>query len=85
MIYVILPQALRNVAPDLISNTLELIKATSIASVVALPELLRMARVSMDLEYNATPLLVAALMYLMILWPIVRLLSRLERRMMSSH
>lgn len=85
MIYVILPQALRNVAPDLISNTVELIKATSIASVVALPELLRMARVGQDLEYNATPLLAAALIYLVLLWPFVRLLSRLERRMMSTH
>jgi len=85
MIYVVLPQALRNVAPDLISNTLELIKATSIASVVALPELLRMARVSQELVFNATPLLVAAAIYLVMLWPIVRLLSRLERRMMSSH
>lgn len=85
MIYVILPQALRNVAPDLISNTVELIKATSIASVVALPELLRMARVGQDLEYNATPLVAAALIYLIMLWPVVRLLSRLERRMMSSH
>jgi ABC-type amino acid transport system permease subunit len=27
----------------------------------------------------------AALIYLIMLWPVVRLLSRLERRMMSSH
>jgi len=85
MINVVLPQAVRNVAPDLTSNTLELIKATSIASVVALPELLRMGRVAQGLVYNATPLIAAALMYLIMLWPMVRLLSRLERRMMSSH
>lgn len=82
--YVILPQALRNVAPDLTSNTLELIKATSIASVVALPELLRMGRVAQGLVYNATPLVAAAVIYLIMLWPMVRLLSRLERRMMSA-
>lgn len=85
MLYVILPQAVRNVAPDLTSNTLELIKATSIASVVALPELLRMGRVAQGLVYNATPLIAAAVIYLIMLWPMVRLLSRLERRMMSSH
>ena len=85
MISVVLPQAVRNVAPDLTSNTLELIKATSIASVVALPELLRMGRVAQGLVYNATPLIAAALIYLIMLWPLVRLLSRLERRMMSSH
>lgn len=85
MRYVILPQALRNVAPDLTSNTIELIKATSIASVVALPELLRMARVSQGLVYNATPLIAAAVIYLIMLWPMVRLLSRLERRVMSAN
>ena len=84
MIYVILPQALRNVAPDLTSNTIELIKATSIASVVALPELLRMGRVAQGLVYNATPLMAVAAIYLLMLWPMVRLLSRLERRMMSA-
>ena len=84
MVYVILPQALRNVAPDLTSNTIELIKATSIASVVALPELLREARIAQGLEYNATPLIAAAVIYLIMLWPMVRLLSRLERRMMSA-
>ena len=84
MRYVILPQALKNVAPDLTSNTIELIKATSIASVVALPELLRMGRVAQGLVYNATPLIAVAVIYLIMLWPMVRLLSRLERRMMSS-
>ena len=44
MAYVIMPQAVRNVLPDLISNTLEVVKLTSIASVVALPELLFQAR-----------------------------------------
>ncbi len=84
MFYIVLPQAVRNVAPDLTSNTIELIKATSIASVVALPELLRMGRVSQNLVHNATPLLAAAVIYLIMLWPMVRLLSRLERQMMSA-
>jgi polar amino acid transport system permease protein len=35
--YIILPQAVRNVLPDLVSNTVEVVKLTSIASVVALP------------------------------------------------
>jgi polar amino acid transport system permease protein len=37
---VVVPQVVSNVVPDLISNTLEVVKLTSIASVVALPELL---------------------------------------------
>ena len=84
MAYVVLPQAVRNVLPDLIGNTLEVIKFTALASVVALPELLRMARIAQGLTYNPTPLIAAALIYLALLWPIVRLLSRLERRTMAK-
>ena len=84
MAYVILPQAARNVAPDLTSNTLEVIKFTALASVVALPELMRMARVAQGITYNPTPLIVAALIYLALLWPLVRLLSRMERRMLAK-
>lgn len=83
MFYVILPQATRNVAPDLTSNTLEVIKFTALASVVALPELLRMGRVAQGITYNSTPLIVVALIYLAMLWPLVRLLSRMERRMLA--
>jgi polar amino acid transport system permease protein len=84
MTAVVLPQALRNVVPPLTSNTLELIKGTSLASVVALPELLRAARIAQGLAYNPTPLIAAALIYLVLLWPMVRLVSRLERRMLAT-
>jgi polar amino acid transport system permease protein len=80
MAYVILPQAFRNVLPDLISNTLEVVKLTSIASVVALPELLFQARQAQSVTYNATPIVAAAVIYFLLLWPVVRLLSRLENR-----
>jgi polar amino acid transport system permease protein len=80
MIYVILPQAVRNVLPDLLSNTIEVVKLTSIASVVALQELLYSADMARSITYNSSPIVLAAGIYLMILWPIVRLLSRLEHR-----
>ncbi len=77
---VVLPQAVRNVLPDLLSNTLEVVKLTSIAAVVALPELLFQARQAQSLSYNATPIMAAAAIYFLLLWPLVRLLSRLENR-----
>lgn len=83
--YVVLPQAIRNVLPDLISNTLEVIKLTTLASVVALPELLNNARQAQALTYNPTPIVLAALMYLVLLWPLVRLLSRLEHKSIAMH
>ena len=83
MVYVILPQAIRNVVPDLIGNTLEVVKLTSIASVVALPELLYAARSAQALTYNPSPIVAAAALYLVLLWPFVRLLSRFEHRMLA--
>jgi len=80
MLWVILPQATRNVLPDLISNTLEVIKLTTLASVIGFTELLNNARNVQALTYNATPVVAAALIYLVMLWPLVRLVSRLEHK-----
>ena len=80
LIYVVLPQAVRNVLPDLVSNTVEVVKLTSIASVVALPELLYSADMARSVTFNSSPIVLAAAIYLVMLWPIVRLISRLERR-----
>ncbi len=78
--YVVLPQAVRNVLPDLVSNTVEVVKLTSIASVVALPELLYSADMARSVTFNSSPIVLAAAIYLAALWPVVRLISRLERR-----
>ncbi len=84
MVFVVLPQALRNVVPPLASNMVELAKATSFAAVVAMPDLLRNARTAQDIVYNPTPLMAAAVIYLAVFWPAVRLLSRLEQRMVLA-
>jgi polar amino acid transport system permease protein len=78
--YIVLPQAIRNVLPDLVSNTVEVVKLTSLASVVALPELLYSADMARSVTFNSSPIVLAAAIYLVMLWPAVRLVSRLERR-----
>lgn len=80
MILVILPQVFRRVFAPLASNSLELVKTTSIASMVALPELLRSARVAQEQTYNPTPLTAAALIFFVMLWPFSHWVSRMERR-----
>lgn len=80
-LYVVLPQALRNVLPDLLSNTVEAVKLTSIASAVAMPELLYSADMARSLTYNASPLVLAAAFYLALLWPLIRLIGRFEHRL----
>ena len=84
MVYIVLPQAIRNVMPDLLSNTLEVVKLTALGSVVAVPELLYQARQAQSLTYNPTPIVVAAVIYFLMLWPLVRLLSRLENRALAG-
>ncbi|MGI4939064.1 MAG: amino acid ABC transporter permease [Janthinobacterium lividum] len=80
---VVLPQAVQAVLAPLASNALELVKATSVAAMVALPELLRSARVAQEGTYDPTPLTAAAVLFFMLLWPFARLTARMERRMLA--
>jgi polar amino acid transport system substrate-binding protein len=80
MVDVILPQATRIVIPPLTNNCINVIKDTALASVVAMPDLLKQATQAQALEASPTPLIVAALMYVALLWPLVILVGRLEKR-----
>ncbi len=84
LIYIQIPQATKNVLPDLISNSLEIVKLTTIASAVALPELLHMAQNAQSLLYNPSPIVLAGIFYLIILVPVVRIVSALERRKLAA-
>jgi polar amino acid transport system permease protein len=77
---VVLPQAIRLVIPPSTSNCVSMFKDTSLASVVALPELLKEANNAQAFYANPSPLIAAALLYLLFLWPMVRLVGLLERR-----
>ena len=81
---VVLPQAIRIVIPPMTSNCVSMFKDTSLASTVALPELLKEATNAQSLYANPSPLIGAALVYLIFLWPMVRLVSLLERRFKSE-
>ena len=80
MLSVVLPQAIVIVLPPATSNSLELIKTTVLASVIALPELMKQAQQAHGYFANPTPLIAAALIFLALLWPLVRLAGLLEKR-----
>jgi polar amino acid transport system permease protein len=82
--YIVLPQAIRNVMAPLASNSLELVKTTPIAALVALPELLRSARVAQEQTYNPTPLMAAAVIFFVLLYPFARWVARLERQALKT-
>ena len=81
MLDVVLPQAVRIVIPPLTNNSINVIKDTALASVVAMPDLLKQATQAQALEANPTPLIVAAIIYIACLWPLVLFVGRLENRM----
>ncbi|WP_377277271.1 amino acid ABC transporter permease [Rhizobium sp. R86522] len=79
MIDVILPQAIRIVIPPLTNNCINVMKDTALASVVAMPDLLKQATQAQALAANPSPLIGAALIYIALLWPMVAIVSRLEK------
>jgi|TARA_B110000114_G_scaffold48034_1_gene50936 polar amino acid transport system permease protein len=76
---VVLPQSVRIVLPDYSNRLIGLMKRTAETSVIAIAEILK---VSQDLQsqfVNATPMVVGALLYLVVLFPMTRIVSRLEK------
>jgi polar amino acid transport system permease protein len=78
---VILPQAIRVVIPPLTGVMIALLKDTAVASVVAAPELLKRAREVYVGKANPTALVMAAVIYLIVLFPLARLSNLLEARL----
>lgn len=78
MVDIILPQAVRVVIPPLTNNCINVLKDTALASVVAMPDLLKQATQAQALNANPTPLIGAALIYILLLWPMVAIVARLE-------
>ncbi len=79
MVDVVLPQAIRIVIPPLTNNCINVMKDTALASVVAMPDLLKQATQAQALAANPTPLIGAAIIYVAFLLPLVAAVSRLER------
>lgn len=82
MRYIILPQAFRNALPALGNEFIVLVKESSVASVIAVSDLTKMAQYIGSRTWDIVPpLVVAALCYLVIVMILTKLLSLLERRM----
>jgi polar amino acid transport system permease protein len=81
---VVLPQAFRIVIPPLTNEFVLLIKDTSLLAIIGVAagerELTTLARDELSLNSNSTPLIAAAIMYLIITLPLTQLVALLERR-----
>lgn len=77
---IVLPQAIRTIIPPITSSCVSMFKETSLASTVAIPELLKEGQDAQAYYANPTPLMGAAILYLILLLPLVRLVSILETK-----
>ena len=78
--HVILPQAVRNVVPPLLNDFISLQKDTALVAVLGPLEALRVAQINADYDFNYTPYLGAALLFIATTIPMTRYADRLERR-----
>lgn len=83
MRYIILPWGLLVAIPPLTNRTTAIVKAVSMASAIMLPELLKEARHLQAIFANPTPLIQAAILYVLFFYPLIRLSARLEKRRTS--
>jgi His/Glu/Gln/Arg/opine family amino acid ABC transporter permease subunit len=85
MIYIILPQAFKNVLPALANEAIVLLKETSVAGYIALEDLTKGGDIIRSLTYEAfLPLIAVALIYLIMVMILTRLVALLERRLAKS-
>lgn len=61
---IILPQVFRMVLPPVSNETINLVKDTSLVYILAMNDLLRVARTIVQREFDMTPFLIAAIFYL---------------------
>ena len=85
MLYIVIPQAIKNVLPPIGNEFIVLLKETAIVGYVSLTDLTRAANQITSRTYEAfMPLLGAAVIYFTIIKILTILLERLERRLRKS-
>ncbi|HEX2265822.1 MAG TPA: amino acid ABC transporter permease [Solirubrobacterales bacterium] len=75
--HVILPQAVRRVAPPLLNDFVALQKDVALISIIGPQEAFRIAQIIQGETFNYTPLIAAALLYLCVTIPLARVVERM--------
>jgi polar amino acid transport system permease protein len=77
--FVILPQAVRRVVPPLLNDFISLQKDVALVSILGPLEAFRVAQIAASSNFEYTPLVAAALLYLCVTIPLARVVDRLSR------
>ena len=75
---IVLPQVIRIVLPPVSNETINLVKDTSLIYILAMNDLLRVARTIVQREFDMTPFLIAGLFYLAMTFVLTWVFKRLE-------
>jgi polar amino acid transport system permease protein len=78
--HVVLPQAVRRVVPPLLNDFIALQKDVALVSILGPLEAFRVAQIDASANFNYTPLLAAAMLYLCVTVPLARVVDRMQRR-----
>jgi polar amino acid transport system permease protein len=78
--HVVLPQAVRRVVPPLLNDFISLQKDVALVSILGPLEAFRVAQIQASSNFEYTPLVCAALLYLCVTVPLARIVDRMQRR-----
>jgi polar amino acid transport system permease protein len=80
LLHVILPQAIRLTVPPLTNRTIAITKNTALGTLIGVPEILNQATTAESFSFNATPLMMGAIAYLILFVPVVIASRYIETR-----
>jgi polar amino acid transport system permease protein len=78
--HVVVPQAVRRVVPPLLNDFISLTKDVALVSILGPAELARIAQINADLNFTYTPFVAAALIYLIVTLPLIRIVDHMRGR-----
>ena len=84
MLNIIIPQTVRRVIPTVTSDFITSYKDTSLLSSVGVMELMMFAKNLTSVSGNMTPYVAAAIFYLIVTLPLIKVVSNVEKRMAAS-
>lgn len=76
---IILPQAIKRIIPPMGNEAINLIKDTALCATLSIPEILRNAKVIVSRDFNVDAYLIAAVIYLLFTFVIIRVFRKLEK------
>ncbi|MDD3839987.1 MAG: amino acid ABC transporter permease [Clostridia bacterium] len=80
MVRIIIPQTIKRVLPPTANEAINLVKDSALVTVIAMPDLLRNAKVVVTRDFTIMPFIIAAIFYLIFTSVVVFVFRKLEKK-----